>query len=144
MLEALAARGLKRTPQRLALIRELADDPSHPTAMELYERLRASMPTMSFATVYNTLSALCEQGLCTARALEPGPVRFDPNVEPHDHAVCDACGRVIDISQTGSSPSGVAVTGFAVRSVERIYRGRCVGCAAPAEHAAVAEHTTGD
>jgi Fur family peroxide stress response transcriptional regulator len=144
MLEALAARGLKRTPQRLALIQELANDPSHPTAMGLYERLRTTMPTMSFATVYNTLSALCEQGLCTARALEPGPVRFDPNVAPHDHAVCDGCGRVIDVSVGSPSAHAVAVAGFAVRAVERIYRGRCDECAALVEHAAVAEYTTGD
>lgn len=151
MVAGLRSRGLKATPQRLALIRELADDPTHPTALELYERLRTAMPTMSFATVYNTLAALCEQGLCTSRALEPGPVRFDPNVAPHDHAVCDGCGRVVDVMSRGTPATSLAdcgpsveLAGFAVRSVERIYRGRCDECATLEDRAFAAQPTTGD
>src|SRR5512142_611576 len=91
------AAGLKLTPQRLAIVREIVRDPTHPTAQELYERLRPVMPSMSFATVYNTLDALASRGLCSARALAPGAARFDPNMAPHDHLVCDGCGMVRDV-----------------------------------------------
>src|SRR5579862_1006070 len=80
MLASLRASGLKLTPQRMAIVRELAADPTHPTAQELFERLRPSLPTMSFATVYNTLDALAEAGLCASLSLAPGPARFDPNM----------------------------------------------------------------
>lgn len=131
MLAELTAGGLKLTPQRVAIVRELAGDTSHPTAQELYERLLPGMPTMSFATVYNTLDALAARGLCTARALSPGPTRFDPNVAPHHHAVCDRCGSVVDVAASeGAQRSGspASIGGFAVRAVETIFRGVCAAC----------------
>jgi Fe2+ or Zn2+ uptake regulation protein len=144
MLACVRASGLKLTPQRMAIVRELAADPTHPTAQELYERLRPALPTMSFATVYNTLDALAAAGLCAALSLAPGPARFDPNMAAHHHAVCDRCGLVRDVpvvNDGGSAPKppaedvlgggaiDVVAPGFEVRAVERIYRGICAECA---------------
>ena len=108
MLEGVRASGLKLTPQRMAIVRELAADPTHPTAQELYERLRPSLPTMSFATVYNTLDALASAGLCAAMSLVPGASRFDPNMAAHHHAVCDRCGLVRDVPAGGAQPGAPA------------------------------------
>jgi Fur family peroxide stress response transcriptional regulator len=141
MLERIRALGLKLTPQRMAIVREIASDPTHPTAQELFERLRPSLPTMSFATVYNTLDALASAGLCAALALAPGASRFDPNMAPHHHAVCDRCGLVRDVplevegeadhAKKKPEPRVLeAAPGFEIRSVERIYRGLCPACAA--------------
>jgi Fur family peroxide stress response transcriptional regulator len=130
--------GLKLTPQRMAIVRELCADPTHPTAQELFERLRPTMPTMSFATVYNTLDALASAGLCASLSLSPGPSRFDPNMDAHHHAVCDRCGLVRDVPPArrsghdrGPARAGAldAAPGFVVRAVERIYRGLCADCA---------------
>lgn len=137
-IEALRERGLKLTPQRIAILRELAGDPTHPTAQELFERLKPSLPTMSFATVYNTLDALASAGLCASLSIAPGAARFDPNMEAHHHAVCDRCGLIRDIaiapSTAPSDPEAAsavpAVPGFTVRSVEKIFRGLCADCAA--------------
>jgi Fe2+ or Zn2+ uptake regulation protein len=156
MLACVRASGLKLTPQRMAIVRELAADPTHPTAQELYERLRPGLPTMSFATVYNTLDALAAAGLCAALSLAPGPARFDPNMAAHHHAVCDRCGLVRDVpaaaQRGGSAPppnkeaptqhggsacendAGVGALsavapGFELRAVEHIYRGLCAECA---------------
>src|SRR6185436_17717110 len=93
---------------------------------------------MSFATVYNTLGALSEAGLCAAMSLSPGSGRFDPNMTPHHHVVCDVCGAVRDVpvgtlaegtteSSTVRALAQVA-PGFDVRSVERIFRGVCAAC----------------
>lgn len=138
MLACVRSAGLKLTPQRIAIVRELAADPAHPTAQELFERLRPALPTMSFATVYNTLDALAAAGLCAALSLSPGASRFDPNMAPHHHAVCDRCGSVRDVPceaaaaeppRAPSPPALHAAPGFVVRSVERIYRGLCAACA---------------
>ncbi len=132
MVARLRAAGLKVTPQRIAIIRELAGDPTHPTAQELYDRLRPSMPSMSFATVYNTLASLAEAGLCASRSVTAGGARFDPNTEPHDHAVCDRCGAVHDVPHAaprGQGKKSRVPEGFSVRAVERIYRGLCASCA---------------
>lgn len=128
MLANLKRAGLKLTPQRIAIVREIADDHTHPTAQALFERLRPAYPTMSFATVYNTLDALAGCGLTGSLNLG-GAVRFDPNTEPHHHAVCDSCGTVVDIAV--DEPSGPPhVRGFRVLREERIYRGLCIRCAA--------------
>ena len=141
MVDGVRAAGLKLTPQRLAIVRELAEDASHPTAQELFERLRPGLPTMSFATVYNTLDALSSAGLCAALALSPGSGRFDPNMRPHHHLVCDSCGSVRDVPSAPAvdPPAEDAVRreiarvapGFEVRSVEKIMRGRCADCVSP-------------
>jgi len=139
MLNDLQRAGLKLTPQRIAIVRIFAGDTSHPTAQDMFERLRPSFPSMSFATVYNTLDALASAGLAGIVRL-PGkrgdPARFDPNMGPHHHAVCDRCGSVLDIA-TGTltaTPAAVqrlrrSAPGFSVRAVERIYRGTCARCA---------------
>ncbi len=123
-------------------MRELADDLSHPTAQALFERLRPAYPTMSFATVYSTLDVLVERGLTGSLNADPGSraVRFDPNVEPHHHAICDACGSVVDIpvgtleaAAALASRAAPALEGFRVLREERTYRGLCDGCAAAAE-----------
>src|SRR6185369_17886737 len=98
MLAGVRAAGLKLTPQRMAIVKELASDETHPTAQEIFDRLRPGLPTMSFATVYNTLDALSTAGLCAALSLSPGSGRFDPNMTAHHHIVCDACGAIRDLS----------------------------------------------
>jgi Fur family peroxide stress response transcriptional regulator len=141
MLSDLQRSGLKLTAQRIAIVRLFATDTSHPTAQDLFERLRPEFPSMSFATVYNTLDALARAGLASIVRL-PGrrgdAAHFDPNGEPHHHAVCDACGAVIDIAAGSLAPTTSArarlrrhAPGFRVRSVERTYRGLCARCARP-------------
>ena len=143
MLACVRASGLKLTPQRMAIVRELAADPTHPTAQELFERLQPALPTMSFATVYNTLDALASAGLCAALSLSPGASRFDPNMRAHHHAVCDRCGLVRDVPVDDGAPAEaagaapvIAAPGFEVRAVERIYRGLCADCARAPERPA--------
>lgn len=135
MLATLKRNGLRMTPQRVAIVRLFADDLSHPTAQELFERLNAEFPTMSFATVYNTLDALAQAGL-SGEIRIGNAARFDPNTEPHHHAVCDVCGAIVDIPAPSLAPPEASVRrvrrvapGFSVARVERIYRGQCASCA---------------
>ncbi|MBI5512654.1 MAG: transcriptional repressor [Deltaproteobacteria bacterium] len=130
MAEALRQRGHRVTAQRLAVVRALAGDSSHPTAQALYERLHGRVRGLSVATVYNTLAVLRAAGLCEELSLGPGASRFDPMVAPHDHAVCDRCGAVRDIFAPGASAPSEALLpeGFRVRAVERVVRGLCAAC----------------
>lgn len=133
-LAALDRANLRKTPQRVAIVRAFVDDTSHPTAQAIFDRLRRSMPTMSFATVYNTLAALERAGVCRTLELDgmagAGGRRFDPMVAPHDHAVCDRCGAVHDVPRKGETSRKPEVEGFHVRAVERLYRGECGECRA--------------
>ncbi len=136
MLRDLKEAGLKATPQRVAVIETFANDPTHPTAQELFDRLRERFPAMSFATVYNTLDALASAGLASTLRLGTA-ARFDPNTTPHHHAVCDRCGAVNDIPTESMAPTddakrhlASAAPGFVVRAEERIFRGICGECGA--------------
>jgi Fe2+ or Zn2+ uptake regulation protein len=139
MVHDLRNAGLKVTPQRRAIVDLFAGDDSHPTAQELFERLHDAFPSMSFATVYNTLDALTAAGLAGTLKLDGHATRFDPNQMPHHHAVCDACGSILDIAADTLEPNDVTkasvrrrADGFQVRTVEKVYRGLCRACAAEA------------
>lgn len=121
--------GLKVTPQRLAVFRALWGDETHPTAQEIYDRLRPQFPGMSFATVYNTLDALASIGRVEPLQLG-GATRFDPNATPHHHAICDRCGAVRDVpaGDRRSERAPRVVSGFRIHRVERLYRGLCPDC----------------
>jgi Fur family peroxide stress response transcriptional regulator len=126
MLQALRDGGVKLTPQRRAIVQLFAEDPTHPTAQEIFERLASTYPGMSFATVYNTLAKLRESGLCREISVQSGATRFDPNVGRHHHTVCDRCGAVRDVPAHGRSTA--TLPGFSIRTVEHIYRGLCAAC----------------
>ncbi|MBX6771539.1 MAG: transcriptional repressor [Chloroflexi bacterium] len=98
LIARLQSAGYRLTPQRLALVRLLAHDTSHPSADQIYARLRADFPTVSLATVYNTLDVLVELGEALPLDLNEGSTRYDVRrPSAHPHVVCRLCGRVDDL-----------------------------------------------
>ena len=86
------------TKQRELVLKIVRDDPSHLTAEEVFNLARQQMPTIVRATVYNNLNYLSENGLIRRVRMHGGPDRFDGVLEPHEHLVCDVCGKVSDLS----------------------------------------------
>jgi Fe2+ or Zn2+ uptake regulation protein len=129
------ARGLKVTPQRQTIFRALGGSTVHPTAESVYATVSAELPTISLRTVYQTLNDLAAMGELSSLDLGTGSTRFDPNLEPHHHLVCEDCGRIDDLH---ADFPGVAVppegegAGFEVTTTEIVFRGRCAACAAAA------------
>jgi Fe2+ or Zn2+ uptake regulation protein len=127
------ARGLKVTPQRQSIFRVLSSATAHPTAESVYAAVSTEMPTISLRTVYQTLNDLAAMGELSALDVGTGSTRFDPNLEPHHHLVCDECGRIDDLHAHFPGvvvpPTGEAA-GFEVTATEIVFRGRCAECAA--------------
>jgi len=73
------------------------EERSHPTAEQIYSRVRQMMPDISHATVYNTLHELVEIGALLELDLGLRERRYDINTEDHAHLVCLECGRVEDV-----------------------------------------------
>lgn len=92
--------GFKRTPQRLAILEYLEGNTEHPSAEEIYEAVSKKNPSLSFATVYNTLNALVQAGALLEISLDPERRRYDPNTDLHHHAICMTCRKVMDIPAT--------------------------------------------
>lgn len=89
--------GLKLTPQRLAIFEFLEGNAEHPSAEDIFKAVSKRFPTMSFATVYNTLEALAVKGEVVKLTFDPERMRYDPNTLSHHHLICMSCGKVMDV-----------------------------------------------
>ncbi|MCX7857534.1 MAG: transcriptional repressor [Deltaproteobacteria bacterium] len=87
----------KMTPQRLAIIEYLKNNKEHPSALDVFKAISNRFPTISFATVYNTLEMLKNKGFIVELTVDPERKRFDPDLTPHHHMVCTKCGKVEDL-----------------------------------------------
>ena len=117
--------GLQATPQRIAVAEYVLRTHSHPSADEVWENVRRRCPTISRATVYNTLNLLVEKGLLTTQVLKEGTVVFDCNVEPHHHFVDERTGRVYDVPWGAVKVTGHrSLEGFDVREHQVVMKGR--------------------
>jgi Fur family ferric uptake transcriptional regulator/Fur family peroxide stress response transcriptional regulator len=125
---------LRMTPQRQAVLDVLHTSCDHPTAAEVYDRVRRIRPGIGAATVYRTLALLVDSGHALELALGDGAsARYDGNVDRHDHVVCVGCGRAVDV-ETPLPNSAVRTlsrsTGFRITGYDLQFRGRCPDCAA--------------
>ncbi len=88
---------LRMTAQRRIILEELRKVRTHPTAGEIYEIVRKSLPRISLGTVYRNLDLLSEIGLIQKLETAGTKKRFDATVENHCHVRCMKCGRVDDV-----------------------------------------------
>ena len=124
--------GLKVTPQRQAVFQVLFDNHVHPTAEAVHAEVVKALPTVSLRTVYQTLNDLTAMGELGHIHVGTGSTRFDPNLEPHHHLVCDHCGKVLDLPASGPGTAVLAEppAGFTITRTEVTFRGTCAECAA--------------
>ncbi|MGH8886452.1 MAG: Fur family transcriptional regulator [Egibacteraceae bacterium] len=120
------------TPQRAAVREVVWEARDHPTAREIYRRVKARQPGIGFATVYRTLNLLVEHGAILELAL--GDVaRYDPNTAPHGHVRCTGCGAIVDINvplPASTTRRAARDSGFDVDGYELQFLGRCAACRA--------------
>lgn len=120
------------TRQRKAVLDVLRASHDHPTAYDVFERVRTISPGIGPATVYRSLSLLVESGQALELSLADGSsARYDANTARHDHLVCERCHRAVDIQTPVSRAtlSGVESTsGFVVTGYDLQFRGLCPDC----------------
>jgi Fe2+ or Zn2+ uptake regulation protein len=129
--EELAARGLRATHQRIALLHLLRRSRSHPTAAELHRGLLGDQPKLSLKTVYETLDSLVASGLAACVTEGGEPYRYEAQREPHYHARCRVCGRLVDLEgrSDGHIRGRTAIPeGFHVERISVTIVGRCTRC----------------
>ncbi len=124
--------GLRMTEQRRAVFDVLMGKRDHPTAVEVFTRVRDSVPSISLATVYNCLDTLTACGLVRTVTHEREPARYCPNLEEHAHFFCESCGAVTDIPlRTRKRPQDVweFPTEMTISHHEVSFSGTCAKCA---------------
>ncbi|MSU70536.1 MAG: transcriptional repressor [Opitutaceae bacterium] len=126
LAQRLADSGLRATPQREVVYDVLLKKRDHPTAEEVFARVKSEMPTISLATVYNCLETLVQCNLVRAVNFERGPTRYCPNLNPHAHFHDEQTGATHDIDLPPSLLEKVITVlppGYEAKSVEIIFRG---------------------
>jgi Fur family peroxide stress response transcriptional regulator len=89
-------KGYKATPQRLAICEYILSSKTHPTTDIVYEELKSKYPTLSLATVYQTLHLLADIGLLQELKLNDRTSRYDPKTSLHVNIICKNCGMIED------------------------------------------------
>jgi Fur family peroxide stress response transcriptional regulator len=124
--------GLRLTQQRLAICDSLANSEEHPTAQMIFEQLRPEYPTLSLATVYNTLEALEYLGAVNSLgSAGDDAVHYDADTSPHVNLACVSCHCVIDLpsQHVHALDNEVAdSSGYQIVGVRVLYYGLCPEC----------------
>lgn len=132
MVDALRDHGLRLTPQRMAVVKYLAENRDHPSVERLYEAVRPNFPTTSLATIYKTVAVLEQIGEAAELRLGQDMARYDgANPRPHPHAVCTECGQVVDVdleTDPGLTAHVEELTGFRIDTYRVDFFGLCPGC----------------
>jgi Fe2+ or Zn2+ uptake regulation protein len=125
IVEILRQRGIQATPQRIAVAEYILAAKTHPSADEIWERVRRRCPTLSRATVYNTLNRFVDKGLIKTQVLKGGTVVYDPRVDAHHHFIDEDSGQIYDVPWAALRVSGAqGLRHFDVREYQVILRGR--------------------
>lgn len=124
-------RGLPVTMQRRTVFEMILDREDHPTADQIYDKVRSRIHTISRTTVYRILETLVELRLI-ARICHPGSAaRFDPKTRPHHHLVCLHCETIFDLEDsqvTQVAWPDVRAYGFEIQDHHIHFRGVCATC----------------
>jgi Fur family transcriptional regulator, peroxide stress response regulator len=98
LLSQLEQAGKRATPQRYAVCQALVEHGGHPTVADVFERVRATFPMISQATVYNTMDALEEAGLLHRLDIaNHDHTHYDLDLTPHINVVCRHCKYITDV-----------------------------------------------
>jgi len=89
------------TPQRVAIYSFLTQSYNHPSAEDIFNRVRKTFPDISIDTVYRTLGTFSQIGLIDVVEGYGEAKRYDPDVEPHHHFRCKKCNKIVDFQDSG-------------------------------------------
>ena len=119
--------GLRPTPQREVVFKIILEKRDHPTADEIFARVKTEMHTISLATVYNCLETLVQCGLIRQVNLERAPTRYCPNLHEHAHFHDEKTGKIHDVDLPADFVArlrSILPEGFDARSIELNFRGK--------------------
>jgi Fur family transcriptional regulator, peroxide stress response regulator len=119
------------TRQREVVLRVINESEHHPTAADVFEEAKRRLPTISFATVYNSLHYLKDVGVIREITFGNAASRYDSGTHRHDHALCTGCGKLVDfdLAETvGLMPAAVRRTHFKPKTIYLTLLGLCPEC----------------
>jgi Fur family ferric uptake transcriptional regulator/Fur family peroxide stress response transcriptional regulator len=119
------------TKQRESVLRVIRESDKHLTANEVFDDARRILPGISFATVYNSLRYLKNEGLIGEITFVTGAKLYDRKLTRHDHAICNDCGKLVDLEvplPDGLLETAADLSNFESATIELTLRGLCSEC----------------
>ena len=131
IIKQLKEKGLKVTPQRMAIIEVLIEKKgSHPGARLLYEEAKKKKKSLSLSTTYATLNELSRHGFIKTLQFDQMENRYEGNLEEHINLICEKCKKILDynVPITVDPKRVVKKTGFSITDTRLEYYGLCREC----------------
>jgi len=119
---------LKITPQRLAIMKYLDENRTHPTADRIYIDLKEKNPALSKTTVYNSVETLKEHDIIQSLTISGSESRYDFENKMHHHFLCKKCGTIIDIGIKCPNIGKIIESGHNIEEVHGYFKGICKKC----------------
>jgi Fe2+ or Zn2+ uptake regulation protein len=120
---------IKVTPQRIAIIKFLEENKIHPTAEKIFNNIIKDYPTISLATIYNTLEKLEEiNEIYKLKITDDNKVNYENNLNPHHHFYCKKCKNIFDIDIKCDYFNIKIVEGNHIEEVHGYFKGLCKNC----------------
>ena len=119
------------TKQREAVLRVIRSSEKHLTANEVFDGAREILPSISFATVYNSLNYLSKEGLVGEIRFGTDAKLYDRKLTKHDHAICNDCGKLVDLELPLPNEliaEAARRSQFKPEMIELTLRGLCPDC----------------
>ena len=119
------------TRQREVVLQVVSESKQHPTAADVFEQAKKRLPTISYATVYNSLRYLKDAGLIREITFGNASSRYDSETGRHDHAVCTRCGKLVDFDMSEAAElmrAAARRTRFKPETIHLTLLGLCPDC----------------
>jgi Fur family peroxide stress response transcriptional regulator len=126
--EILLQHDIRPSFQRIKVLEFLYYHDIHPTVEEIYHSLAPEIPSLSKATVYNTLHALIEGGLARVISLDENEMRYEVMNESHGHFKCENCGCIFNFRVDYDRISVDDLDQFSIKEKNIFFKGLCPEC----------------
>ncbi len=126
--EQLRKKGIRPSYQRIKVLEYMHQKGGHPTVDEIFRELSTDIPSLSKATIYNTLHTLVEAGLVGVVEIDESEKRFDINLTSHGHFQCEGCGTIYNFQVNIDQFLIDGLDDFEIKQKNIYFKGLCPNC----------------
>lgn len=126
--QQLLDRNITPSRQRVLILKHLLENHCHPSVDQIFNALRSQVPTLSKATVYNTLNVFTEAKLIRLLSIEDNETRYDIVMENHGHFKCSTCGGIYNFAVDIDRFVTEDLQGFRITAKNVYFEGTCPAC----------------
>lgn len=128
LADELVRKNIRPSHQRLKILEYFHLHHNHPTVEDIYKELKATMPTLTKATIYNTLKVFVEKQLVDEVHIEDNEVRYDLHTKSHGHFKCSQCGVIYDFKIEMDQFPTEGLDEFHIETRNVYFKGVCPKC----------------